>query len=72
MALATRPELYCFAPRAHNWAAHLSAFSFWLMLASPLVALVGFRYDARHVFSGITLGLFLPLLIIVALAYGCN
>jgi len=72
MMLGAREDQYCFGPPIRNWAWQLQRFCLLAVLVSPLVAIAALRFEARKLFAVLTISLFIPVLLIDALAAGCN
>ena len=70
--LAQRADQYCFLPPVHNWAFESIRVCLLAELCGVVIGLFGLSLDKQKLFSILTLGLFLPLLIADALAMGCN
>ena len=70
--LGSREDQYCFGPPIHNWAWQLNRLCLLAVLISPIVAVAALRFDSRKLLAILTLSLFVPVLLVDALAAGCN
>jgi hypothetical protein len=70
--IGLRPDQYCFGPPVHNWAWQLGRGFLLAEFVSVPVAFFALFVDQRKVFASLTLALFVPGLLLTALARGCN
>jgi hypothetical protein len=69
--LVQQPDQDCFAPPAHNLTSKLVDGCFFAELAAAVVGLVGLFLDRRKTLAALSVGLFLPVFLIDAMAKGC-